>query len=266
MKKILPALLSGLVIFGTQSTLLAHDAIETFDYPEETPLGEIGDADAEGWIGSWQPSGGESDFPDNLIIGADSLDSAAFESRGLQPKGNKLTVRGLATNVGIQRELAQPIDFRTDSTIYISFLAEWAQSHPNMAARFRFQNPDGTTFAGLSGDGITPNTMVLRTRINGQDTNQSMESFPARETHFLVIKIETVASGLDTISAIAFSPGDEVGEEPMDWMATSSFGSNEILTHPGFNIMLYGAVSPDREAALDEIRIGPTWDAVTSPE
>lgn len=266
MKKILPPLLSCLFLCGTHSTLIAQEAIETFDVPAGTSLAEIPAADAEGWMGGWKPSEGESDFPDNLIIGTDSLDSAAFQSRGLQPKGNKLTVQGLATHVGIERELAQPIDFRSDSTIYISFLANWAQSHPNEAARLRFQNPNATTFAGFSSDGVTPNTMVLKTRINGQDTNQSTETFPVKGTYFVVIKIEARASGLDTISVIAFHPDDAVGEEPTDWMATSSFGSNEILTHPSFSIMLYGADSSDREAAVDEIRIGPTWDAVTSPE
>lgn len=246
---------------------LSAESIEAFDYEPESLLSATREAPEAGWSSGWKGSFNlAANLPDSFIIGFDSLEHDAMQSRGLKPTGGRLVRHNLQDLSLFFRGLVDPVDFSTEGDTYISFLVYWTRNHSNEAARLRLQlGEDGRTFIGFQANGTDLNSMRLTSRLAGQDDHAGETAYFANTVYLVVVKVTAVARGTDTLSASVFGPDDQVGEEPSTWEVTSTAGTNEVFRAIGWNAQLYAGEGLDREFSIDEIRVGSSWSSVTSP-
>lgn len=239
----------------------AVTTLETFDYAPGSLNGYNG---GTGFSSAWSNSIGV------LSVVSGSLDSPAYQSRGLAPVGNSVrSPLGNNTNVDWHsgRALSTAIDMDSGDTYYFSFLVRG--SWTNQAAK-RGWNVGFSTSANSLSNALTVknfyNSSNLGFALNGSTDLTPFQSgvFTANNTYMVVGKIETSSSGADKLSMKVFDGLPLVTIPPAetwDLSLPTQVSSSSVFTHVAFQ----GRVNdPNSFYQFDEFRIGQSWDDVTA--
>jgi hypothetical protein len=253
---------------------------EPFDYPDATPLNTTTNLNGGlGWnaTGTTDPNLAGSIWGASLSAGTARTATSPglnFTALGYLPaSGNKLTLDAATGNAtqNIGRSLGQTID---SGTTYFSVLL--SKNTPDTIRTFNLAFFNGTTerfavgqigaAAGNTGGniGLLMNNMNPAGLINGT----TPIAMGTGITHLLVGRIDWNAAGNETVS-LWVDPIDVTTEAAAGslYASTSGFELTAITAIRPFcgnNVTITGFTSTAVSANFDEIRLGGTWQSVTS--
>lgn len=243
-------------------------ATETFEYPVDSPMraADGGTGWSTPWMGDLELN---TELPENLLVTADSLDSPAFRSRGLEPTGNRFQVPDSNVGARLFRGLENKITWGQNGTHYISFLVLWSGSHSTASSRIQLalgEQGSGDVFSGATFVGLhsAENDDAMRLVVRNQgETSYGTQSLPAGRVYFVVARLTTAPGDLpDEVSALVYGPEDEVPvQEPGEWMATAVKARTGLTVLVDLGLYVYKG---NREVSFDELRMGNTWESVTA--
>jgi len=224
-------------------------AYEGFDYSAGDLGGQNGGA---GWTGAW--SGGS-----NYAVVANSLN---MPNLPFAPIGGSAVGHSNANRV-----FADGIDFSKEGTYYASFLVQrtgWGASDGGgewFDFHFRTSGYTDAALAGIS------STEKFEVRIASDSVAQAGDA-ATMETCFLVSKIVTHESAADEIYLKAYFGSDMVDlSETTGWTVAGTTSNIDLLASM---VTLWAGTDNDADglyqAAIDEIRIGTTWEDVVPVE
>ncbi len=225
-------------------------AYEGFDYSNSSTLVH-NRAGGTGWAGGW--ADGDMDFNGNLSADDTSLTSPAFP---FTPIGDRISAPGVGE---ANRLLGTTFDFTEDGNEFFGSLlmrkvADGGTSGD--AVEFRLISNLTTTAALRLGIG-SGETVFFD---SGAEATTGSETLNVGDTQFFVFKAVSSADGDDQFFANVYTPGDTVPTtEPETWDVMLSEAVDHIYN--GVRLHINSSVAG---AEYDEIRIGDTWDDVTS--
>ena len=192
-------------------------------------------------------------------VTAGSLSNAAFATYGLQATGNRFS-KPADVSYTMWRGLSTPINWSSNSVTYVSVLVNWGGNHASTSSRIKFMLGDSNTYFALTGDGTSSNKMRLTIRNTTAITVNGTDLYDRNVTYLLVAKIQTAASGNDTISLALFDPAEKLPATEPVWDLTASWVRGGASSVFGYEHILYNSAP----CSMDELRIGATWDEVTA--
>ena len=229
----------------------APSVYDGFNYPNDgSPL--TGQAGGFGWGGAWSETGSVAGNQFTLSQNETSLD---LPNLPFEPVGDRvvaLSPGGAGNDNRASRTIADPFSLAANGTLYASFLFSkgGAASGSNNNQELVFLS--GTAQAIRLGSTSTNLFWVGA-------TTQTAGSINLGSTYFLVVRVDAVASGTDTVRLIIFDSAETVPSiEPASYDQFNNFTSNANLTGLQFHI---GNIA---SGAFDELRLGSTWADVTS--
>jgi len=252
--------------FCFAQSILDAQATEAFDTPAGTPLNST--EAALGWSTGWKADHAlTADLPMSYSVEAGSIDSIAFPKAAV---GGKF-FQEAASNLRMYRGLSNPIDWSSEGTYYIGFMAQWTGNSSSAASRVWIRLTDtgsrGDTVIGFIGDGSNNNQMLAHlrnsgTRVSGTTAYPGASNPADRDRtvipYYVLAKITTVATGLDTISMSVFAPGDTVPtSEPLTWDLTAQRGRSDTTSVIGFDAQIFFG---GRNAGFDKLRIADSYE------
>ena len=239
-KRLMVSAVLGLFAVITQAALLDY---EGFDYSGTTAL--HGQNGGSGWSSAWDDTNG--DFA-HLTNDDTSLNSDAFT---FTPVGVRVEGQGGEA----RRNLSSVIDMSQDGVIYFSALMRKNSTAASSDEDVLLSLWDGTyqrCVFGLNSDD------KFYTWLSNTGEAAEGGTVEAGITYFLVAKVVTSASNNDVIYVKVYAPSDLVTSEPSSWTVVSSGTTgvkpSKLELHIGANVA--------DDGAIDEIRIGETWEDV----
>ncbi len=234
---------------------------EDFDYSGTTLNGQNG---GTGWNGAWFQTG--SSPSEQLSNDGVSLSyPVGFEAPLATPStsGSRVNTGGLSANASSSRLLSQTVDLSVDGTVrYASALFRknapngGGVNNDNILLEFVDSLGNRRWGVGIVGNGDLP-------WLNANGSTSPSTSVVAGETYFMVAKIVSSASGMDTAYLKVFGTGysTEVPlNEPTTWDATQSETTGAVLDR--IRIRIDPGNTSAAAGEVDEIRIGDTWASV----
>jgi hypothetical protein len=226
-------------------------AYDGFDYANDgSPL--AGQDGGYGWSGPWTELGAGPGDDFTLTQAETSLDLPMLP---FEPSGDSVIAVGPGSggnNNFARRPLSGGFDLGADGTLYASFLMQKNGSESSASDNQELNLMSGGSQAlrlgSTSGDqwwlGVSSNTF---------------QGITFGETYFAVVKIDAMAAGDDMASIVVFDATEAVpGADPGAYDATYSFGSGATINGAQFWI------GTNASGAFDELRLGSTWEDVTS--
>jgi hypothetical protein len=244
-----------------QASLLDFDS---FSYSGTALDGQNG---GTGWGGAWftTSASAANTLSDD---GVSLAHPGTFEAPITAPPiaGSRVRSGGTAGNASTSRLLSQTIPLNLDGTVrYVSALfrkntANGATTGDNILLEFVDSSANRRFGLGIEGAGDKP-----WLNANGSTTPSGGPAVTVGDTYFMVAKIVSSASGTDSAFLKVFGTGygSQVPfAEPTTWDATLTESTAAILDRIRIRIdSLNGAGTPGE---VDEIRIGDSWQDVTS--
>ncbi len=194
----------------------------------------------QGWASSWEPLPKKSDALDPLFIENGKL--KVLESK----------------YIGVLRHLEQGIDLSKDGVYYISLVIKSAR--PNFFLILRSQRTQPKELEPGVRFGIRDNSTMV-SHFHGTEIRTAVPLAPS-ESYRVVCKIVASAEHNDQ-TFLHLSPASVKASsfEPKTWTTvTSETHSDGLLNR--LNLLVRGRQST---CEIDDLRIGTSWTAVTSP-
>ncbi len=243
MKKKNAGLLIGLFLAIGVSSEAALLAYEGFDYSPGTLSGQDG---GSGWGSPWGSG-------DKYTVVTNSLEmpNLPFSTTGGSVVGNSNVNRTF-----------HGIDFSQEGTYFISFIAKrtgWGSGGSGEWFDFHFRTTGNTdlAMAGIS------STEKFEARVPPAST-RSAGNAASEDPYFLVAKLVTHSNAVDELYVKGYSTTNTVDlSEPSGWMVTASPTNLDLAVG---QITLWAGTAAPYQAAIDEIRIGETWEDVVPDE
>jgi len=241
--------------------------VESFAYEPGELLAEV--EPPEVWPANWKATADlDEDLDATYSVPDGGLRSAAFESNGLAPEGNGFMSPDSTQRAELFRELGYEFNWGRDGVLYVSFLAAWSGNHPSQSSRIvlnlieRNSAGDilvGGNYVGLMGTG-EQDFLRLVAR-NQNETVYGEEQYLAGDVYFIVAKLDAnPGREIDVMAVNVYSSADEVpSEEPSEWDVVAENSRYGVMDRIGFAMQVYLL---NREVAVDELRIGDSWEAV----
>jgi hypothetical protein len=234
-----------IILCGAGQASAALLAYEGFDYPNDSPALE-GRTGGFGWTAPWS----STTSPLNLTQDDLSLDSPTFQ---FEPVGDRVFSSAGTQGIGV-REFAG-IDMAQDGNVlYASFLikkdgdATTGTGGNNLEVDLGVNGGQQTRFGSTSG-----NTFFLTAAANATGT------VVLGDTYLMVMKLTSSAATPDLVQASFFGPSDAVpAAEPATWALTHNPNVNAVIN----TARLW--VGTAATGAIDELRLGTTWQSVTA--
>jgi len=231
-----------------QATLSAYDG---FNYTAGNSL--VGQNGGSGWGGAWASSGGDTTW---TAGGTGLTYHDAVNNLDLQVSGGCGIGSSTATNWFTEpRTLGTSI---SSGTLYLSQLLYFTNDENGKGPHYIALKGTSSAMAYISPAWGGTNYWRLCVRNqSGSDTVSSSTSYYAKagETHFVVMKIEFDANGVNEKVSMYLDPA--LNAEP----STPLFSINtvNIGTVGGWEFLLRGSSGNTDTVHADEIRIGTTW-------
>jgi hypothetical protein len=249
---------------GPRSDRKSLQAYEGFAYPPGRLL-PIEANGGHGWTGAWRVRH-EEEIRGNPDAASDMLLSKEPLQRPRSFPASQGAVLEMPAGASYYlRQLATPLDLGRDAVYYMSFLQREAFRQPISRpviplpfCRFTFR-PSAAYHAESIGVGLPP---FLRPQIYAghAGTITAPKHLAAGPSCLWVVKIVASKSGADEIFLKIYRPEDAVDAlEPPVWTLTSGGFSSDAR----FDLLVLTGTGAGKHW-LDEIRIGTTWDAVTT--
>jgi hypothetical protein len=242
-------------------------AYEGFGYSAKTALADDTASGGEGFIGPW--GGGFARAPNGRHDDRIALDVEQSLTRQLTPDAS---LGGCFEHVGFAkyfRRLATPVRLDTDGVYYFSFLFRREGPPLDPLADVSIQLREAQELADDQRDA----TIDLRKRLNfGVDRTNELFTHLERigrrmplplsygETYLLVAKVAASSTYPDQVFLRIYGPQEPVDAlEPATWTAIGPPVQSDLV----FDWLEIHINSHTRQA-IDEIRIGTNWNAVTA--
>jgi|GEM_PF-2327125 len=260
MRKVTIVLSILIALAFTAQTFSQTPVRESFEYPVGTVIDTlVGSPDAPGWGGSWDHFYSEANTNDSAMVSDTSFAYENLWVEGVPRVGNHVVGTNTTAWAGQRwgRHLAETWPDEAGNTYWISFLIQLTEFTNNGWAGLGLWN-DTTECVLLGHEWGNPNWSL------GQYTEESRAEISWDEgPQWLVIKM--IMSG-DTTSEQSYlwcSP-DPAGGEPDTAMADASIGVGAL--NDGFNRLVFhfGGEGVGMQMMVDEIRLGTTWEDVSS--
>lgn len=229
----------------------APSVYDGFNYANDaSPLS--GQTGGYGWAGPWNETGSVAGNQFTLSQNETSLD---LPNLPFEPVGDRvvaLSPGGSGNDNRISRPIADPFSLAADGALYASFLFSKAGAASGSNNNQEMVFLSGTAQAIRLGSTSTNLFWVGA-------TTQTAGPITLGETYFLVVRVDALASGSDTIRMLIFDSTETVPlAEPAAYDQMNTFTSNATLNGLQFHI---GNIA---SGAFDELRLGSTWADVTS--
>jgi hypothetical protein len=260
-------LCSAIASFNSaQATLFEYDA---FDYSGTSLAGQNGGI---GWSGAWFTTA--SSATNSVSNDGVSLAYPMTWESPLTPfsaSGSRvLTGLGFTPNASTSRLLGQSVPLNVDGTVaYVSAL--FRKNNPNGGATntdnilLEFSDNLGNRRWGMGIEGTGDKPWL---NANASTSPSTGPAVTPGDTYFMVAKIVSSASGLDTAYLKVYGTGYDsqvTFAEPSTWDATLTESTGAILDR--IRIRIDSGNLPTSPGEVDEIRIGNSWqDVVSAPE
>ena len=253
------------MMFLTTARATLFDA-DPFNYSGTTLPGQNG---GTGWSGAWFTTGTSGlNGLSNDGISLSYPNTWESPLTPLTPSGSRVITGG--TNANTSRLLSQTIPLNVDGTVaYVSALFRknaangGGVSTDNILLEFTDNLGNRRWGVGIEGTGDKP-----WLNANGSTTPSAGPAVTVGDTYFMVAKIVSSASGLDTAFLKVYGTGynsQVTVAEPTTWDATLTETTSAILDRIRVRIDSGNTVATPGE--VDEIRIGNSWtDVVSVPE
>jgi hypothetical protein len=249
--------LCALTSVALQAALVVN---ETFDY--DTGAIDTTATTGTGLTGNWaagHTNGAAFTGSATGAVGTGSI--PAPTDYALASTNNKFSL----TNGAAYAQLATPIASNVNQTFYTSFLLDL--SADGMLEGSFFNVGFAATGAALHTDSLNFGKSSLLSANFGSTYGGAFAAgsvvIDAAKNYFVVMKVDFVVAGNDSLSIKIFESTDTVsGTETIAWdqVRTGAFADTVSLTALGFR------TGSAQTMAVDEIRIGDTWAAVAIPE
>jgi len=265
MKNFIP---TALLASALTSFVHAQQATEFFDYAGGTLLNTT--TSGSGWSTGWKANNAlTTNLAASYTVQAGSIDSAANPN----PASGGSFFQDAGSNLLMYRGLSNPIDWSIDGTHYLSFMTQWTGNSSSASSRVWLRltgtSAQSDTVVGFIGDGSNTNQLLAQVRNNGTrvtgTTAYAAATDPADRDntvipYYVVAKITTVSTGLDTISMSVYAPGDTVPtSEPLTWDLSAQNGRSDTTSVIGFDAQIFFG---GRNAGFDELRLGDSFTSV----
>ena len=249
MKKTGMTLIIGAVFVGfTMTAGAALLAYEGFAYSGTNLNTQAG---GTGWADWWYDGG--LDFS-HLTDDGTSLDSTAFP---YTPVGSRIEGVGGAA----ERNVSNTLNFGADGVRYFSAMMSKSSTASASGESVLFMMRDSGAGHERCKFGIGSDDQFYARAGNEAATGGG--TVTAGVNYFLVAKMVTTAAGADTLYLKAYAPTDTVDiSEPVSWTVTNVTASGVRVNR--MQLAIGGAIVGNG-GAIDEIRIGKTWEEVTKP-
>ena len=233
---------------------------EPFAYSGTTLNGQNG---GTGWSGGWFTTASTDDQLSN--DGTSLSYPVSFEAPLTTPStsGARVSTGGLSSNASSSRLLSQSVDLSVDGTVrYVSALLRknapngGGVNSDNVLLEFVDSIGNRRWGLGIVGNGDLP-------WLNANGSTSPSTSVVAGDTYFMIAKIVSSASGLDTAYLKVFGTGyaSQVPlNEPSSWDATQTETTGANLDR--IRIRIDAGNGSGAAGEVDEIRIGDTWASV----
>ena len=243
-----------------QATLFEYDP---FDYSGTLP----GQNGGPGWGGAWTTQG--TSAANSLAADGLSLSYPMSWESPLTPldsSGSRVMTGGVGANT--YRLFSQTIPLNVDGTVaYVSAMFRKNAANgggvtsDNVLLEFTDNLGNRRWGVGIEGTGDKP-------WLNANGSGTAATAVTPGETYFMVAKIVSSASGLDTAYLKVYGTGYDnqvTFAEPTAWDATLTESTGAILDRVRVRIDAGNTAGSPGE--VDEIRIGNSWlDVVSIPE
>lgn len=229
---------------GALADLLAY---EGFNYGSETKL--CGKDGGIGFAGAWTSA---TNFHEMTGDGQ----SLTMPNLHFTPEGSHLlgTIYIYDIYNRADRALATTLDWGQDGEFYMSALYQ-RPGQAKAQSSIRLLDDQGGTMLRI---GLGGNNKVL---LGGSSVEWTDVEFAPGDTYFLVARVVTSQSGNDSIQLKAYGINDVIDlEAPGAWDKVMSVNMNGVASK------LRVELAKENMAAMDEIRIGTTWESVVVPE
>lgn len=243
-----------LVVVAMVATTAQADIYEPFDYDSATALGPD--------VSGTTESGFATDSTWNGIMGKNPVALSNDDTSLAYPDGVTFTPTGSRVKDGTGfyhksgREMATAINLGATDTFYMSALFNRADDDDSTFCIWFAEDSTGEGykigfgisgsdqfFAAISGNVAKPSTAVV-----------------AGDTYFLVVKVETFASGNDKAYLKIYDKNATVGTEPTTWDIIAEGDGSGAATYLCPTVC-GGSGDGDQ---IDEFRMGGSWQNVTS--
>ncbi len=234
---------------------------EPFAYSGTALNGQNG---GTGWSGAWFTTAStDNQLSDDVV----SLSyPVGFEAPLATPStsGSRVSTGGLSANASSSRLLSQTIPLNVDGTVrYVSALIRknaangGGVNNDNILLEFVDSGGNRRWGVGIEGTGDKP-----WLNANGSSTPAGPAVTPG-DTYFMVAKIVSSASGMDTGYLKVFGTGYSAEvplTEPTTWDAVQTETTGAVLDR--IRIRIDAGNTSAAAGEVDEIRIGDTWASV----
>lgn len=266
MKRTILFLTFGIALGGTSASAQGQMLFEPFNYSAGNIEGQSGGG-SFGFSAAWDDQAGT---PEITVPSGGGLTSTAYTSRGFAPVGLSLkSPVGAGTNHDFlaTRALSSAISLDVDATHYFSFLVRGDWTNLSTSRGFNVGFTSSSTL--LSSNSVTIkkdyNTQNLFAAVGGNNTGSSLTNgVTDNQVRFVVVKLVTSSSGNETLSFVSYLPTASVpaSEDFSGGVVSQSLGS---LTESLAYLVIQGRVNDSgMYYEFDEIRLGSTWDSVTT--
>jgi len=251
-------LVAAVVCVFAGSAMAELLAYEGFDYTGDALTKQNGGV---GFDGAWT---GTTMFREISTTGQSlTMPNLHFATQGDHLRGTAYTYDVWHT---AQRQIASTIDFGQEGQYFVGMLIQ-RPTETNAKAALRGMNAAGeqlwrfeiasgysVPFVGIGGNGTINNGPYAY-------ADDGAFRMAVGVTYFMIAKIQTHADAPDTISLKLYGPEDTIDlEQPDVWNASVSADVSGVFSK------LRVDLGKGFTTALDEIRLGTTWESVVVPE
>lgn len=223
---------------------------EGFDYP----AGVINSTSAggRGWNGGWWGNDGLSFGGNSGSAAADFSWTALPQGYYHEPVGRAATNGANANNPYRQLAAGQTIDLGVNATRYFSFLYHHNGSAPVFEKRFHAGTDEVLK--------LQINAAGSLSLISTDQTNMNLLTLDANAAYVVLGRIQSVASGNDTLSVSIYKAGDTVPDTPPAFAASVQVNSSAVIDR----IFMGNPINSDNtgNSHWDELHIDATWGSV----
>jgi hypothetical protein len=247
------------VDIGSNVPVQYRTVYEPFNYGKKSATKQIRPNGGVGWRGPWRIN-----TPDSPGQGKHDLthrvgDSLVF---GGNPDASRGGAIGYAGRWLMHRDLAEPIDLSANRVVYVSFLYRpagmWKQGDNGL--KMLFYNPNQGFIEHRIAIALDATRGLIRGALCGA-RNECPLPMADGSTYLVVAKLACSTDNPDQLMLRIFQPQEPIGMgEPSVWtIVTPPIESDE-----SFRLMSL-EFNCEQEQRIDEIRMGSTWESVTSP-